>query len=37
MLPGLLGFSGEAASTAFFLIMGVAHLMLSIGTRFRGT
>jgi hypothetical protein len=36
VMPFGLGFSDEAASTAFFLIMGVGHLMLSIGTRFRG-
>lgn len=33
--PFLFGFSGEAASTAFFIIMGIAFLMISIGTRFR--
>lgn len=33
--PFLFGFSGEAASTAFFLVLGVAHLMVTIGTRFK--
>jgi hypothetical protein len=33
--PFLFDFSGEAASTAFFLIMGMGFLMVCIGTRFR--
>lgn len=33
--PFLFGFTGEAASTAFFLIMGIGFLMMCIGTRFR--
>jgi hypothetical protein len=33
--PFLFDFSGEAAPTAFFIILGVAHLLVSIGTRFR--
>lgn len=34
--PFALGFSGEAAPTAFFLVLGIAHLLVTIGTRFRG-
>ena len=33
--PFLFGFSGEAASTAFFIIMGMGFLLICIGTRFR--
>lgn len=33
--PFMFGFSGEAASTAFFIVMGVGFLMICIGTRFR--
>jgi hypothetical protein len=33
--PFLFGFSGEGAPTAFFIILGVAHLLVTIGTRFR--
>jgi len=33
--PFLFGFSGESAPTAFFIILGVAHLLITIGTRFR--
>lgn len=33
--PFALGFSGEAGPTAFFLILGIAHLLITIGTRFR--
>jgi len=33
--PFLFGFSGEAAPTAFFLVLGVAHLVVTIGTRFK--
>jgi hypothetical protein len=32
--PFLFGFTDEAAPTAFFIILGVAHLLLTIGTRF---
>ncbi len=32
--PFLFGFSDESASTAFFIVVGVAHLLLTIGTRF---
>jgi len=39
--PFLFGFSGETAPTAFFITLGVVHLLLTIGTRFlpaeRGT
>jgi hypothetical protein len=33
--PFLFGFSNEGAPTAFFLVLGVAHLVVTIGTRFR--
>ena len=36
-LPFLAGFSDETAPTALFIVVGVAHLMLTIGTRFRAT
>jgi len=32
--PFLFGFSGESAPTAFFIVLGVAHLLVTIGTRF---
>jgi hypothetical protein len=32
--PFLFGFSGEGAPTAFFIVLGVVHLLLTIGTRF---
>jgi len=32
--PFLFGFGGETAPTAFFIGLGVAHLLLTIGTRF---
>jgi hypothetical protein len=39
--PFLFGFSDDGTSTAFFITLGVAHLLLTIGTRFlpseRGT
>lgn len=34
-LPFLAGFSSETTPTALFIVLGVAHLMLTIGTRFR--
>ena len=34
-LPFLAGFSGETAPTALFIVSGVAHLLVTIGTRFR--
>jgi hypothetical protein len=34
-MPFVAGFSDEAAPTAFFIALGVAHLMISLGTRFR--
>jgi hypothetical protein len=34
-MPFVAGFSDESAPTAFFIALGVAHLMISIGTRFR--
>jgi hypothetical protein len=32
--PFILGFSGEAAPTALFIVAGVLHLLVMIGTRF---
>ena len=32
--PFLFGFSDESTPTAFFIVLGVAHLLLTIGTRF---
>lgn len=32
--PFLFGFSDESAPTAFFIVLGVAHLLITIGTRF---
>ena len=32
--PFLFGFSDESTPTAFFIILGVVHLLLTIGTRF---
>jgi hypothetical protein len=34
--PFIFGFSGEGAPTAFFIVVGVLHLLITIGTRFRG-
>lgn len=34
-MPFLAGFSGETAPTALFITLGVAHLLVTIGTRFR--
>ena len=34
-LPFLAGFNDETEPTAFFIILGVAHLLITIGTRFR--
>jgi len=34
-LPFLAGFSDETAPTAFFIVFGVLHLLITIGTRFR--
>jgi hypothetical protein len=33
--PFLFGFSGETAPTAFFIVLGVAHLLITIGTQFK--
>ena len=33
--PFLFGFSDETAPTAFFIVLGVAHLLITIGTRFK--
>ena len=32
--PFVLGFSDETAPTAFFIVIGVVHLLVTIGTRF---
>jgi hypothetical protein len=34
-MPFLAGFSDEATPTAFFITLGAAHLLMTIGTRFR--
>jgi len=34
-LPFVTGFSSETAPTAFFIGLGVAHLLITLGTRFR--
>jgi hypothetical protein len=34
-IPFLAGFSDETAPTAFFIAVGVLHLLVTIGTRFR--
>ncbi len=34
-LPFLGSFSNETAPTAFFVVVGVLHLLITIGTRFR--
>ncbi len=34
--PFLFGFSDETTPTAFFIVLGVAHLLITIGTRFKG-
>lgn len=33
--PFLFGFSDETTATAFFLLLGVVHMLVSIGTRFK--
>jgi hypothetical protein len=33
--PFLFGFSDEGAPTAFFIVLGILHLLVTIGTRFR--
>ena len=33
--PFVAGFSDETSPTVFFIAMGVAHLLITIGTRFR--
>jgi hypothetical protein len=35
--PFVAGFDSETAPTVFFIAMGVAHLLITIGTRFRHT
>jgi hypothetical protein len=32
--PFLFGFSGDGTATAFFIVLGVAYLMITIATRF---
>jgi hypothetical protein len=32
--PFLFGFSGDGTATAFFIVLGVLHLLLTIATRF---
>ncbi len=32
--PFLFGFSGESTPTAFFVVLGIVHLLLTIATRF---
>ncbi|MBA2240598.1 MAG: hypothetical protein H0W09_05060 [Solirubrobacterales bacterium] len=32
--PFLFGFSDETAPTALFIVLGIAHLLITIGTRF---
>ena len=34
-MPFIAGFSDETAPTALFIALGVAHLLVTIGTRFR--
>jgi hypothetical protein len=34
-LPFLAGFSSETAPTFLFIVLGVAHMLITIGTRFR--
>ena len=34
--PFLFGFSDDGTATAFFIILGVVHLLVTIGTRFIG-
>lgn len=33
--PFVFGFNDEGAPTAFFIILGVVHLLLTIGTKFK--
>lgn len=35
--PFVFGFSDETAPTVFFIVLGLAHLLITIGTRFRPT
>jgi hypothetical protein len=32
--PFLFGFQGEGAATAFFIVVGIVHLLLTIATRY---
>jgi hypothetical protein len=33
--PFVFGFSDDGTATAFFIVLGVVHLLITIGTRFR--
>lgn len=33
--PFLFGFSGEGSPTALFIVLGVVHLVVTLGTRFK--
>ncbi len=33
--PFVFSFSDESAPTAFFIVLGIAHLLITIGTRFQ--
>jgi hypothetical protein len=33
--PFLFAFNDESAPTAFFIVLGIAHLLITIGTRFQ--
>jgi hypothetical protein len=35
--PFIFGFSDEGTPTAFFIVLGILHLLVTIGTRFRRT
>lgn len=32
--PFIFGFTGDGSATPFFIVLGVAHLLITIGTRF---
>jgi hypothetical protein len=36
-IPFIAGFSNETAPTAFFIALGVLHMLVTIGTRFTPT
>lgn len=33
--PFIFGFSDETAAIAFFIVLGIAHMLITFGTRFR--